>query len=105
MAEGFPGGSAVQNLPADAETQVGSLVQEGPAAPALQDRALQDRALQDRALQDRALQDRALQDRALQSLRPATSAGPPEPGPRGRMPARSSSEKPAQRQAAQPETN
>ena len=85
MAEGFPGGSAVQNLPADAETQVGSLVQEGPAAP--------------------ALQDRALQDRALQSLRPATSAGPPEPGPRGRMPARSSSEKPAQRQAAQPETN
>ena len=95
MAEGFPGGSAVQNLPADAETQVGSLVQEGPAAP----------ALQDRALQDRALQDRALQDRALQSLRPATSAGLPEPGPRGRMPARSSSEKPAQRQAAQPETN
>ena len=95
MAEGFPGGSVVQNLPADAETQVGSLVQEGPAAPALQDRALQDRALQDRALQDRALQDRALQDRALQdralqSLRPATSAGPPEPGPRGRMPARSS---------------
>ena len=80
MAEGFPGGSVVQNLPADAETQVGSLVQEGPAAP----------ALQDRALQDRALQDRALQDRALQSLRPATSAGPPEPGPRGRMPARSS---------------
>ena len=34
MAEGFPGGSAVQNLPADAETQVGSLVQEGPAVSA-----------------------------------------------------------------------
>ena len=65
MAEGFPGGSAVQNLPADAETQVGSLVQEGPAVSA----------------RSRTVRSEACAPQAAQV---------PGAGPRGRMPARGS---------------